>query len=454
MYILKDVLAQKILDAEFHRQSEELELIASENYASKEVIMAYANVFTNKYSEGYVWKRYYWGQTYVDQLERLTQYRWLKIFDLVKEELEKDWNIDFEAIEECLKNSTWWINVQPISWSPANLAVYMAVLQQNDVILWMDLSHGWHLSHGHPLNASWLFYSIQFYGVKKDTFLIDYDQILQQALDHKPAVIVAWFSAYSRSIDWQKFAEVADAVERKHGYRPFLMADIAHISWLIAWKTLSGPFDHFDIVTTTTHKTLRWPRSAVIYFKKWKLTRNWKEFNLEKSINRGVFPWVQWGPHDHVCLAKCVGFGEILNSNFGSYTDKVVKNAQRLAAKLIEHGWDVLSWWTDNHIVIFNTTSNNWKATWHSWQSAEEILERVWLSVNKNLLPYDTGSALNPSWIRLGTPAITTRWLWQSEIDIIADVINNALLHSNDEELIQKSKDRIATLAKQFPLPY
>lgn len=291
-----DKKLKTLISQEKTRQENELEMIASENYVSKAVMQAYGNVFTNKYSEGYPSKRYYGGQSIVDKNEVICQYRALKIFDLIEEydDLENQ-VLDKEAsiLKEKLDQNNWEVNVQPLSGSPANLAVYLGVLEPGDKILAMDLDAGGHLSHGHKLNSSGTYYDIDFYGVRKKDHRIDYDQIEKKALENKPKIILAGFSAYPRDIDWSKFQDIQDKVYQKHGYRPLLMADIAHIAGLIAGGQLNSPFKYFDIVTTTTHKTLRGPRGAVIYFNKgqyedgkWRIERLDKKINMKKSINK------------------------------------------------------------------------------------------------------------------------------------------------------------------------
>lgn len=439
MYILKDQEVQNLINKEFERQQNELEMIASENYVSKEVMMAYSNVFTNKYSEGYPGKRYYGWNQVVDEVEVLCQQRALQIFKL--------------------DSTIWGVNVQPLSGSPANLAVYLWVLNPHDKILWMSLDDGGHLSHGHPLNASGLYYQIIPYWVNEQTHLIDYDVLLEKALREKPQLILAWFSAYPRNIDWKKFSQVADEVEKLHGYRPILMADIAHIAWLIAWEVIEWPFEYFDIVTTTTHKTLRWPRWALIYFRNKEFTKNWKTETLEKAINRWVFPGLQWWPHEHIVAAKAIAFGEILNWDFKDYAKRVVENAKVLAEELVARWWPVFTDGTDNHIVLLDVThyydkDDEWISTWITWKIAEKTLEHIWISVNKNKFPFDPRWALDPSWLRLWTPAITTRGLWVEEIRQIADIISEALMSSRNEEKLNELKAQVLAICKKFPLNY
>lgn len=437
---LRDILAQ-----EQQRQAEWLEMIASENYVSPDVLAAYNNVFTNKYSEWYPWARYYGWNDIVDELEIYTQQKALALF----------WLDTWRAV-----------NVQPLSWSPANLAVYMWVIKPWDTVLAMDLNAWGHLSHGHKLNASAMYYNFVSYGLVRVTMEIDYDDIRSKALTHKPAMIIAWFSAYPKHIDWQRFATIADEVSKVHGYRPLLMADIAHIAGLIVWGVLSSPFPFFDIVTTTTHKTLRWPRWALIYMRK-------DDRDLEKKINRGVFPWLQWWPHEHVIYAKAVAFDEALQPSFKDYARSVVVNAQALAAELVALWWPVLTWTTENHIVLLDVTKRSMKdinldvisnaTTWHekslletwlTWKIAEHTLEKIWISVNKNLLPFDTHTPMDPSGIRLGTPAITTRWLWVNQMKQVAWLISRALEHYANDAVLQELHNEVKELCKKFPLPY
>lgn len=424
---LSDILAH-----EQQRQSEWLELIASENYVSKDVMQAYANIFTNKYSEWNPGARYYGWNEFVDDLERETQKRALEMFKASDAERG--------------------VNVQPLSWSPANLAVYMWVLKPWDTVLAMDLNAWWHLSHGHKLNASAIYYNFVPYGILPDTFEIDYDEIRSKALELKPSMIVAWFSAYPKTIDRQRFAAIADEVSKTHGYRPILMADIAHIAGLIAGEAISSPFSSFDIITTTTHKTLRGPRGALIYYRK----------NFEKQINRGVFPGLQWWPHEHVIYAKAVAFNEVLQPSWKDYANKVIENAKVLASELVSLWWEVLTWTTENHIVLLDVTK---KANSEQWISnsnetsltgkiAEEVLEKIWISVNKNLLPFDTRSPMDPSGLRLGTPAITTRGLWSEEIKQVASIISRALENYSNEWVLDSLKNEVKQLCNRFPLRY
>lgn len=492
-----DTQIQALITGEYHRQQHELELIASENYVSKAVMDAYANVFTNKYSEGYPSKRYYGGQQWVDKLERVCQWRALEMFHLHKksdEPFDKKlrvtdeirWSVPivknieepdtmteggYAQLRQDLKDADRAVNVQPLSGSPANLAVYLWCLEPGDTILGMDLDAGGHLTHGHPLNASWKCYQIVSYGVEKETERLDYAQVMSQALEHKPKLILAWFSAYSRKIDWAKFVEVADAVEKKHRYRPLLMVDMAHVAGLIAGGVYPDPFPHVDIVTTTTHKTLRWPRWWLIYMKKGKLARNGKEINLVAAINRGLFPGMQGGPHEHIIAAKAVAFGEILwaeswklkapsqqttgfDMSWEEYAQKVVSNTQNLSQALIDLWWNLVSGWTDNHLLMIDVTKKWSENTGIWWKIAEKTLEKIWISVNKNMIPFDQRSPMDPSGLRIGTPAITTRGLGGEEMKQIAELIDLALIHHDDDLFLAGLKAKVQTICEKFPLWY
>lgn len=397
-----------LIEKEAHRQETEIELIASENYTSLDVMEAAWSILTNKYSEWYPWKRYYAWQEYIDQIENL-------------------------AISRC-KELFWaeYINVQPLSWSPANLAVYIAVLNPGDKVLWLSLDQGWHLSHGHPLNFSGLLYDIIPYTLDKETMLIDMDEVERLAVENKPKMIIAWFSAYPRNLDWKRFREISDKVWA------VLMADIAHIAWLVAWWVLENPVPYCDIVTSTTHKTLRWPRWAIIMSKE----KFWP------SIARAVFPWVQWWPHEHLIAAKAVAFLEALKPEFKTYAEQVIKNAKVLAEELINHKFRVISYGTDNHLILIDVFSSFWV----TWKEAELALEKVWLSTNKNMVPYDTRKALDPSWIRIWTPAVTTRWMKESEMKIIAKVFKDAIINKDNEKKLNELKTEILNLCKNFPI--
>jgi len=426
----KDPILAELIEKEAKRQEEEIELIASENYVSKEVLEANGSVLTNKYAEWYPGKRYYGWCEVIDQIEQLAIDRAKEIFGAEH------------------------VNVQPLSWSPANMAVYLWVLKPGDKVLWFSLDQGGHLSHGHPLNFSGLLYEIVPYFVDEKTEIIDMDEVEKIALKEKPQMILAWFSAYSRNFDWKRFREIADKVGA------ILMADIAHIAGLIAGGVLENPVPYCDIVTTTTHKTLRGPRGGMIMCKE----------KFAKQIDRAVFPWVQGGPHENLIAAKAVAFGEILKPEFKDYAKQVVKNAKTLAQKLMENWFRIVSGGTDNHLMLVDVFSSFWV----TWKEAEKALEIVGLSTNKNMIPYDKRRPMDPSWIRLGTPAATTRWMKETEMKKIWDIFTQTILlvkeakwyeskiedKSNMEifenkeflEKLEKLRQEVLKLCKEFPV--
>jgi len=397
-----------LIEKESHRQEIEIEMIASENYTSKDVMEANGSILTNKYSEGYPGRRYYAGQEYIDQIENLAIERAKELFGAE------------------------YVNVQPLSWSPANLAVYLWVLKPGDKVLWFSLDQGGHLSHGHPLNFSWLLYEIIPYTVNKATSIIDMDEVERLAVENKPQMIIAGFSAYPRDLDWKRFREIADKVWA------ILMADIAHIAWLVAGKVLENPVPYCDIVTTTTHKTLRGPRWGMIMSKE----------KYAKQLARAVFPWVQWWPHENLIAGKAVAFKEALTDDFRQYSRQVVDNARVLASELIEHWFKVISWLTDNHLVLVDVYGS-FEVT---GKEAEKALEIVGLSTNKNMIPYDSRKALDPSGIRIGTPAATTRGMKQEEMKIIARVFKEAVINKDNERKLQELKKEILELCEKFPI--
>lgn len=404
----KDKIIYDLISFEANRQETEIELIASENYVSPEVMEAAWSVLTNKYSEGYPWKRYYAWQEFIDQVENL-------------------------AIERA-KQLFWaeYVNVQPLSWSPANFAVYLWVLKPWDTVLWLSLDQWWHLSHGHPMSFSWMLYNIIPYTINKETERIDMDEVERLAIEHKPKMILAWFSAYPRDLDWKRFRIIADKVWA------ILMADIAHIAWLIAGWVLENPVPICDIVTTTTHKTLRWPRWAIIMAKE----KYWPQ------IAKAVFPWVQWWPHENLIAAKAVAFGEALKPEFKTYCKQIIKNSKLLASELINYWFKITSNGTDNHLILIDV----YWSYWVTWKEAEVALEKVWLSTNKNMIPYDPRKPMDPSWIRIWTPAVTTRWMKKAEMKIIAKIFFEAIKNYNNDEKLKELKTEILELCKSFPI--
>jgi len=397
-----------LIQKETARQENEIELIASENYVSKDVLEARWSILSNKYSEWYPGKRYYAWQENIDLIEQIA-------IDRAKELFGAEY-----------------VNVQPLSWSPANLAVYLAFLKPWDKVLWLSLDQWGHLSHGHPLNFSGLLYDIIPYTIDRETETINMDEVEKLAIQNKPKMIIAWFSAYSRDLDWKRFREIADKVGA------ILMADISHIAWLIAGWVLENPVPYCDVLTTTTHKTLRWPRGAIIMSKA----------IYEKDIARRVFPGVQWWPHENLIAAKAVAFKEALNESFKDYSRQVVDNARVLAWELMNLWFRVISNWTDNHIILIDMFGS----FWITWKEAELALEKVGLSTNKNMIPYDTRKALDPSWIRIWTPAVTTRWMKQEEMKIISKIIFEAIKNKDDELKLSSLKTEVLELCEKFPI--
>lgn len=403
-----DPILFDLIGKEEHRQETEIELIASENYASLDVLEAAWSILSNKYSEWYPGKRYYAGQEFIDQIEQLAIDRAKEIFGAE------------------------YVNVQPLSGSPANLAVYLAFLKPGDKVLGLSLDQGGHLSHGHPLNFSGLLYEIIPYTLDPETSLIDMDEVDRLATENKPKMIIAGFSAYSRDLDWKRFRQIADKVWA------ILMADISHIAGLIAGGVLENPVPYCDVVTTTTHKTLRWPRGAIIMSKA----------EYEKDIARAVFPWVQGWPHENLIAAKAVAFKEALQPEFKIYARQVVDNARVLASELMNHWFKISSNWTDNHLMLVDVFGSFWV----TWKEAEKALEMVWLSTNKNMIPYDTRKALDPSGIRIWTPRATTRWMKEAEMKVIARIFSDAVRNKDDEVKLASLKQEVLEMCGRFPI--
>jgi glycine hydroxymethyltransferase len=394
--------------AERQRQQTGLEMIASENYTSPAVLAAQGSVLTNKYAEGYPGRRYYGGCEFVDVVEKLAIERALKLFGA-------------EAA-----------NVQPHSGAAANMAVYFAALNPGDTILAMSLAHGGHLTHGMPLNFSGKLYKVVSYGVRRDTERIDFDQVRTLAREHRPKMIVAGASAYSRVIDFAEFAEIAREVGA------LLLVDMAHIAGLIAGDQHPSPVPWADFVTSTTHKTLRGPRSGFILCKK-----DWAS-----KVNQAVFPGMQGGPLMHVIAAKAIGFGEALQPSFRAYAAQVVANARTLAHELMIRQFRLVSGGTDNHLVLVDVTSRGL-----SGKQAERALDAAGITVNRNGIPFDTRPPLDPSGIRIGTPALTTRGMREPEMRQIADWIGQVLSQPDDTALQARIRQQVEELASHFPAP-
>ncbi|EOC4874440.1 serine hydroxymethyltransferase [Staphylococcus aureus] len=408
-YITKqDKVIAEAIEREFQRQNSNIELIASENFVSEAVMEAQGSVLTNKYAEGHPGRRYYGGCEFADVTESIAIDRAKALFGAEH------------------------VNVQPHSGSQANMAVYLVALEMGDTVLGMNLSHGGHLTHGAPVNFSGKFYNFVEYGVDKDTERINYDEVRKLALEHKPKLIVAGASAYSRTIDFKKFKEIADEVNAK------LMVDMAHIAGLVAAGLHPNPVEYADFVTTTTHKTLRGPRGGMILCKE----------EYKKDIDKTIFPGIQGGPLEHVIAAKAVAFGEALENNFKTYQQQVVKNAKVLAEALINEGFRIVSGGTDNHLVAVDVKGS----IGLTGKEAEETLDSVGITCNKNTIPFDQEKPFVTSGIRLGTPAATTRGFDEKAFEEVAKIISLALKNSKDEEKLQQAKERVAKLTAEYPL--
>lgn len=399
----------EIMRHEVERQRNKLNLIASENYASRAVLQAQGSVMTNKYAEGYPGKRYYGGCEFVDMAENLAIERAKKLFGAEH------------------------VNVQPHSGSQANMAVYFAMLKPGDTIMSMDLSHGGHLSHGSPVNFSGKLFNIVPYGVSKETKTIDYDSLMELAKKHKPKLIVSGASAYPRELDFKRFREISDSVGA------MLVADIAHIAGLVVAKIHSDPVPYADFVTTTTHKTLRGPRGGMIMCRE----------EYAKEIDKSVFPGMQGGPLMHVIAAKAVSFKEAMSKDFNDYQKQIVKNAKKIANELTIRGNELVSGGTDNHLMLVDLTPQN-----ITGKDAEAKLGEAGIILNKNTIPFETRSPFITSGIRIGTPAVTTRGMKEKEMVIIADAIDTTLKNMNDADRIKEVKRDMLELCNQFPIPY
>ena len=402
-----DPLINDAIVKETGRQHHGLELIASENFVSEAVLQASGSVFTNKYAEGYPGKRYYGGCEFTDIVETTAINRAKELF----------------GAEHA--------NVQPHSGSQANMAVYLTALQHGDTILGMDLSHGGHLTHGHPLNFSGKSYKTLFYGVRREDETLDYDQMESLAREHRPRMIICGASAYPRIIDFERIAAIARSVDA------LLMADIAHIAGLVATGIHPSPIEHCDFVTTTTHKTLRGPRAGLILCKE----------KYAKDIDRNVFPGVQGGPLVHIIAAKAVAFHEALQPDFKEYQLQIVKNAKAMANEMIRLGHRIVSGGTDNHLFMIDVFARG-----ITGRDAEKALEAAHITVNKNTIPFDTNPPMKASGIRIGTPAITTRGMKEDEMREVARIIDQILRAPDDESVRQQAITDVNNLTAQFPL--
>ncbi len=404
-----DPIISEAIDNETRRQSGGLELIASENFVSEAVLQAMGSVFTNKYAEGYPKKRYYGGCEFADVVEQLAIDRAKEIFGAQH------------------------ANVQPHSGAQANMAVFLASLNHGDRILGMNLSHGGHLTHGHPMNFSGINFEVSDYGVSKETETIDYDELQKKAEETKPKMIICGASAYPRIIDFARIGEIARSVGA------IIMADIAHIAGLVAVGLHPSPVPHCEFVTTTTHKTLRGPRGGLILCR--------EEF--AKAVDKAVFPGVQGGPLVHIISAKAVAFGEALRDDFKAYQQQILDNAQAMASELTANGLRLVSGGTDNHLILIDVFDNGKGIT---GKVAEKALDEVHLTVNKNTIPFDTNSPFTASGIRIGTPALTTRGMKEAEMKQIARLIASVIHEPESEEVKSNVKREVAELTAKFPL--
>ena len=423
-YLKNDDEIFSILNKEIDREETNLELIASENFVSMAVLQAAGSVLTNKYAEGYPGKRYYGGCEFVDMAENVARERLKKIFGAE------------------------YVNVQPHSGSQANMGVYMALLKPGDTILGLSLDHGGHLTHGSPVNFSGQIYRSVAYTLNKETKLLDYNLIEDLAKKEKPKIIVAGASAYSREWDYAKFREIADKVGA------FLLCDMSHPAGLIAKGLLNNPLEYCDVVTSTTHKTLRGPRGGVILIGKDKenpmgiKTLKGDRLKLMSEIfDSMIMPGIQGGPLMHVIMAKAVAFGEVLQNSFTDYAKQIIKNSKFLADQMMKYGFDVISGGTDNHLMLVDLTNKN-----ISGKKAEKALESAGITVNKNMIPFDTKSPFITSGIRIGTPAVTTRGMKENEMEIIAGFISKAIDNSENESFLIDIKNDVAKLCSKFPL--
>lgn len=398
----------EVIQNEFNRQNNNIELIASENFVSEAVMEAQGSVLTNKYAEGYPNRRYYGGCEYVDVSETLAIERAKQLFGAEH------------------------VNVQPHSGSQANMAVYLVALEHGDTVLGMNLSHGGHLTHGSPVNFSGQFYNFVEYGVDKENEQIDYDEVLRLAKENKPKLIVAGASAYSRAIDFKRFKEIADEVGAK------LMVDMAHIAGLVAVGLHQNPVEYADFVTTTTHKTLRGPRGGMILCKE----------EYKKQIDKKIFPGIQGGPLEHVIAGKAVAFGEALQGDFKTYQQQVVNNAKTLADTLTKEGYRLVSGGTDNHLVSLDVKGS----VGITGKVAEETLDAVGITCNKNTIPFDQEKPFVTSGVRLGTPAATTRGFDEAAFEEVAKIISLVLRNPEDKKALDEGKERVKALTTKHPL--
>lgn len=420
--MINDSLVQELIHSEEKRQQIWMELIASENYQSKQVLEAQASVFANKYSEWFPWKRYYGWQENTDKIEQLA-------IDRAKELFKSDH-----------------ANVQALSWAAANLWFYTAVMQPNDTIIWMDLSHGWHLTHWSPVTFFSKIFNFQNYTTKRD-WSIDFAQLEFLAKEYRPKVILAGFSAYPRELDYAKFAEIWKKVWA------ILYADLSHIWGFIAAWELKNPFDYgFHAMMTTTHKSLRWPRWALI-LSKWIVSNPLKKpsdtiENLPTRIDRAVFPGMQGGPHMNTIAWIAVALGEAQTSEFKYYAHQTLVNAKTLAEEMLKYWYKLVTWWTDNHMIVMDFSEESF-----TWWDIEKILDKVWISTSKSTIPWDKNPPFNPSWLRIWMQAMTTRGVKEDDTKHIARFIHEAIQNRDDEEKLKVIHAEVMECCNHFPIP-
>lgn len=418
-----DTLLFSLLNKELERQRNDIELIASENFVSYPVLKAMGSVPANKYAEGYPGKRYYGGCEVVDEIENLAIDRLKQIFNLS------------------------WANVQPHSGAQANAAVFMAVLNPGDTIMGLDLSMGGHLTHGSPANFSGKNYNVVSYGLDRETGLVEYDDLEQKALANKPKMIICGASAYSRDWDYARIRAVADKIGA------IVFADIAHPAGLIAKGLLNDPFEHCHIVTSTTHKTLRGPRGGIIMIRH-DFENSWglkdpkgNTRKMSQLLDLAVFPGIQGGPLEHIIAAKAVAFGEILDDSFTNYAKQIVSNAQAMAKAFVDKGYNLISGGTDNHLMLIDLRNKNLTG-----KKAQETLDKAFITLNKNAVPFDDKSPFVTSGIRVGVPAVTTRGLKENHVIEVVDMIDKVLNNTDNEKLIETVREDVKAFMKQFPL--
>lgn len=419
----RDTIVFDIINKELHRQRHGIELIASENFTSSQVLQAMGTVLTNKYAEGYPGKRYYGGCEFVDEAEQLAIDRIKEIFDCE------------------------YANVQPHSGAQANASLMLAILQPGDKILGLDLSMGGHLTHGSPVNFSGKLYEAHSYGVVKETGLVDYDMLEAKARKEKPKLIICGASAYSRDWDYERIRKVADEINA------FVYCDMAHPAGLIAKGLLNSPFEHCHFVTSTTHKTLRGPRGGIILMKKdfenpFGLKDNKGNIRMMSHLlDMGVFPGTQGGPLEHIIAAKAVAFGEILTDEFTTYAKQIQLNAQAMAKEFNTRGYDLISNGTDNHLMLIDLRNKN-----ITGKKAQETLDKAGITLNKNAVPFDDKSPFVTSGIRVGVPAITTRGMKENDMKDVVDLVDKILMNLDDKKIIVKVKNDVGDLMSKFPL--